>query len=134
MNKAGQKILDGLKDAIDGNFTSVTIDGQRWERRTFLPYTVSVASLADGKTCTFSGQSTRTTEMIERIAKAIIKEGGFLENRETMGFAQRYARAAIEAMREPTEAMLQANGDDWHEGDASWRRMIDAALPPSQAK
>lgn len=28
----GQKIIDGLKDAIAGNMARVTIDGQIWER------------------------------------------------------------------------------------------------------
>ena len=28
----GQRIIDGLKDAIAGNFASVTIDGQTWQR------------------------------------------------------------------------------------------------------
>lgn len=30
---AGQKIIDGLKDAVAGNFARVTIDGQTWERK-----------------------------------------------------------------------------------------------------
>lgn len=44
------------------------------------------------------------------------------------------ARAAIEAMREPTEAMLEIGGDtSIEEGEhiderKAWRRMIDAAL------
>jgi hypothetical protein len=29
---AGAKIIDGLKDAVAGNFSSVTINGQRWVR------------------------------------------------------------------------------------------------------
>lgn len=29
---AGRKIIDGLKDAVAGNFASVTIEGQRWVR------------------------------------------------------------------------------------------------------
>lgn len=28
----GQKILEGLKDAVAGNFSAVTIEGQRWVR------------------------------------------------------------------------------------------------------
>lgn len=28
----GRKIIDGLKDAVAGNFASVTIEGQRWVR------------------------------------------------------------------------------------------------------
>lgn len=33
MSDAGRKILDGLKDAIAGNFVAVTIDGGRWVRQ-----------------------------------------------------------------------------------------------------
>jgi len=29
---SGKKIIDGLKDAVAGNFSRVTIDGQVWER------------------------------------------------------------------------------------------------------
>lgn len=29
---AGSKILDGLRDALSGNFAAVTIEGQRWIR------------------------------------------------------------------------------------------------------
>lgn len=29
---SGRKIIDSLKDAVAGNFASVTIDGQRWMR------------------------------------------------------------------------------------------------------
>lgn len=34
MPNSGQKIIDGLKHAIAGNFARVTIDGQTWERVT----------------------------------------------------------------------------------------------------
>lgn len=30
MSKAGKRILEGLQDAIDGNFASVIIKGTRW--------------------------------------------------------------------------------------------------------
>lgn len=29
---SGAKIIEGLKDAIEGDFTSVTIEGQKWLR------------------------------------------------------------------------------------------------------
>jgi len=32
MSNAGKRIIDGLKDAVEGNFTSVTIEGQTWIR------------------------------------------------------------------------------------------------------
>ena len=73
------------------------------------------------------------TNMIERVADAIISQhdtyhSTFLDS----------ARAAIAAMREPTEAMVDAAVKD-HDNHAShmtsyhcvmeaWRNMIDAAL------
>lgn len=32
MTAAGAKIIEGLKDAVAGNFSAVTIEGQRWIR------------------------------------------------------------------------------------------------------
>ena len=33
MSKLGKRIIDGLQEAIDGDFASVLIDGQTWVRR-----------------------------------------------------------------------------------------------------
>ena len=48
------------------------------------------------------------------------------------------ARAAIEAIREPSKAMVEAALDEWHRGSvAVWRAMIDALLndpPAGQAR
>jgi hypothetical protein len=49
------------------------------------------------------------SEMIERGARAILAEGGFTQDAEAMDFARRYARAVIEAIREPTPEMLEAS-------------------------
>lgn len=94
------------------------------------------------------------TDMIERVARAICRAGG-KDPDETMielggvrtpmwdAFVP-IARAAIEAMREPTEAMVAAMGSDLtDEGEpragtqaslelsrAHWRKGIDAALNP----
>jgi hypothetical protein len=83
------------------------------------------------------------TEMVERVARAILKEAAMLNSPEiqddlTDGFrlnvsrvwAKRYARAAIEAMREPTEAMLVevAEPGDMLRTASVWQAMIDAAL------
>lgn len=45
-----------------------------------------------------------------------------------VGIFRQFARAAIKAMREPTEAMCDA-GDEYNGNDrAVWQSMIDAAL------
>lgn len=76
-------------------------------------------------------------EMIERVARAICLADTGLPEGETADAREWYrcaARAAIEAMREPTDAMLAEGGVAMsfasHPSDAnrSWRAMIDAAL------
>lgn len=88
-------------------------------------------------------------EMIERVAKAIfddfIKQGGespgaYVGNTSEFPFIGldggfdigRAARAAIEAMREPTPRMALANSDasgpDDQQTINDWRAMIDASL------
>jgi DNA polymerase/3'-5' exonuclease PolX len=68
------------------------------------------------------------SEMVERVARAMYGEIDF------RGEAYKKARAAIEAMREPTEQMSTA-GEltpfDCH-SDVTWRAMIDAALGVSE--
>lgn len=77
------------------------------------------------------------SEMIERVAKAIMTA-----NDQSTGIRFSYlchdmARAAIEAMREPTRAMVEAAHDklDWGYPDGvdanfyvAWEEMIDEAL------
>ena len=82
------------------------------------------------------------SEMVERVAKALyiaeigpaigpfdwdIDEAGEVAARNY----RKMARAAIEAMREPTEAMVRAGGDVT-ESDAiaiaTWHAMIDEAI------
>lgn len=89
-----------------------------------------------------------TNSMIERVAKAI-----YDANPEAQRFtwsyadsflkeqARRMGRAAIEAMREPTEDMLNAKAEnvlgtvesinsylDYHSAEQIWRSMIDEIL------
>jgi hypothetical protein len=70
------------------------------------------------------------TEMIERVAEAL--RGEFEPYRVfDEGEAERLARAAIEAMREPTAAMWSAEQPLWALGRPMWdwwRDMIDAVL------
>jgi hypothetical protein len=72
-------------------------------------------------------------DMVERVAKAIATKALGEVGRDYDPFAVQkcipYARAAIEAMREPTEEMFKA-GDlhDTYDFTVAWRPMIDAAL------
>lgn len=70
------------------------------------------------------------SEMIERVAMAILGAMDLTDGLDAIS-ADTYARAAIEAMREPDETMLWAHelpdiGPD--EIRALWQAMIDAAL------
>ena len=97
------------------------------------------------------------SEMIDRVAEALAQSfrdtvakvsgqsweetGVTLPSREVF---ERYARAAIEAMREPTEAMVQSGCVWFRQYDPdfdplsdninnAWQAMIDAALNPTQS-
>lgn len=80
-----------------------------------------------------------TDNMVERVARAICRAGicgprDHIEaevNRNWRKFVLE-ARAAIAAMREPTEAMLDAGNSDGHDPDLhqTYKNMIDAALSP----
>jgi hypothetical protein len=74
------------------------------------------------------------SEMIGRVAEALAKSRGvvIVDEVDYRQFAAD-ARAAIAAMREPTEAMLQAGerqGDGYYNAGpwATWQAMIAAAL------
>lgn len=85
---------------------------------------------------------TAPSGLVERVARAIDPDAWDTE--KLVGarqFAQakalRQARAAIEAMREPTEAMILAHSEngglDFSEHvKTDWRAMIDAALSTSE--
>jgi len=64
--------------------------------------------------------------MIERVARAIEA----LMPNKSASEARIYARAAVAAMRDPTEAMRTAGNaeSDWGTELEVWRAMIDAAL------
>jgi len=71
------------------------------------------------------------SEMVERVARAL---SGWLHGSPSWESCFPMARAAIEAMREPTEAMVWAgradhltvDGEEWSK--PIWQAMIDAAL------
>jgi len=68
-----------------------------------------------------------TDDMIERVARAIYAAECW--DTAAPGFYQHAARAAIEAMREPTEVMLDA-AMQFASCDlkSEWQAMIEAAL------
>jgi len=74
-------------------------------------------------------------EMVDRVARAIYEEGLVRARMvdHTHEAVLAVARAAIAAMREPTEAMLECAGsaEDYADRDNifahAWRAMIDAA-------
>lgn len=80
-------------------------------------------------------------EMIERVARAIFEAMDVADGLDGSS-AERYALAAIEAMREPTDDMARAgfSSDAFRtpmlrleadfEPKAVWQAMIDAALKP----
>lgn len=79
------------------------------------------------------------SEMIERVARAICRAGicgprDHLNEQEDRNWRkfELEARAAIAAMREPTEAMITAADVEVHSDflppHMTWERMIDAAL------
>jgi hypothetical protein len=64
------------------------------------------------------------SEMIERVAMAL-KAAGLNEDHDVR---LSFATAAIEAMREPTRAMIRETGNCQGCEPENWHRMIDAAL------
>lgn len=68
-------------------------------------------------------------DMVEKVARAI-KDAMQPKGAEWGGGYEEAARAAISAMREPTEEMVEAGAaaDDCAGFDAIWPTMISAAL------
>lgn len=85
------------------------------------------------------------SDIVERVAEAIALSGngGTWDdwyNEDQKEFHRKRARAAIHALREPTEAMIEAEPDGDGEWDktnsaacakAFWQAMVDAALAGS---
>ena len=86
----------------------------------------------------------RVKPALERIARALCSQNGLPENTMYQGrpmwedFLPK-ARAALNAIRTPTEAMAEAGGaiggfSDWYEGQYAekasevWKAMVEAAL------
>jgi hypothetical protein len=77
------------------------------------------------------------SETIERVAQAILDSATPYHDKASHRAAlMAQARAAIEAMREPTDEMCKAAGEDRGPDDhwppcTTWQMMIDAALKES---
>ena len=74
--------------------------------------------------------------MVERVGRAIAEANGH-DYELYPKLSEALARAALRALREPTEAMVRANGTSqfeegrrWLDEDAriTWQAMVDAAL------
>jgi hypothetical protein len=79
------------------------------------------------------------SDLIERVSRALCQSAGHdpggkqqvsSGEEENWTFFVQAARAAVEAMRDPTETMIEAARDDVLIADASgvWRTMINVAL------
>lgn len=75
------------------------------------------------------------SEMVERVARAMMYAdwGSDRTPPPDVSIKNYYAmaRAAIEAMREPTAGMVEAT-EGWDSHRVAWQLMIDAALTPSE--
>lgn len=67
------------------------------------------------------------SEMVERVARAILKANAECIGLKYTDLTKAMARAAIEAMRTPTKAQTAAIALDINAAEV-WRAMIDAAL------
>lgn len=78
------------------------------------------------------------SDMITRVAKAICVASGHPWEFAGSGYRETcidFARAALDAMREPTPEMVSAgmgevpeDGSEYEDVEDAWRAMIDAAL------
>lgn len=77
------------------------------------------------------------SEMVERVARAVAEFNEFSWEHCAQSHWIDLARAAIEAMREPTEEMIRVGVKYDHEcaeADGIYRAMIDAALNGAKAQ
>lgn len=70
------------------------------------------------------------SEMVERVARAMAENAGFCWNHCAQSQWMSDARAGIEAMRKPTDAMVDScgNGECGKWAPGAWANMIEAAL------
>lgn len=99
---SGQKIIDGLNDAIAGNFSRVVIQGQTWVRRD-----------GDDKEAAAEASASDPSEADRERARRLTERLGF----DTGGSIQDGIAAAFAAIRAETQAATR-------EADASALRAL----------
>jgi hypothetical protein len=71
------------------------------------------------------------SKMVERVAKEIFIACGYYQKEIGEFILDDWipaARAAIAAMREPTDEMISASNREWPHVRSNWKAMVDAAL------
>jgi hypothetical protein len=69
------------------------------------------------------------SEMINRVAKALHESFDFMRKDDDCIACKKLARIAIEAMKEPTEAIINAGAyDSYMTLEQRWRNMIKVAI------
>ncbi len=95
---SGKKIIDGLKDAVAGNFARVTIDGQTWVRGNY-----SYAHMCRDNHVQIGHNDSRDDEQCP-----LCRADAEIER----------LRAALKELREAAEHDMKMNqGGDEHEGE-----------------
>ena len=86
---AGQRILDGLKDAIAGNFAAVMINGQRWVRSDvqteLVQALLEIAARARFELDSPTEMRDTAFSLIEKTANAALEKAEFLNLEEPRG-------------------------------------------------
>lgn len=127
--KVVERVRHGMASTVDGITVGMVINGGRTEN--------------PGRLYHYGCQPAKTSSMVERVARAMAEKskarqpGMHTLNALKMDGEEDFmqmARAAIEAMREPTEAMSEAmrianmNVAGGYDGPSGWEAAIDAAL------
>jgi hypothetical protein len=89
---------------------------------------------------TFNEDGTKRESMVERVTQLIMEmievRRCSIKPEHNLNYLRAYepiARAVIAAMREPTDAMVEASNREWdgrmsHRSSGAWQAMIDEAL------
>jgi len=116
---SGKKIIDGLKDAVAGNFSRVTIDGQVWER---IDTRAQLSAPADGKESGESGEAWAQTMLEIREFLRDISTGAEITENSRDGATEFVALLDVnfaEYWASPQAAVDQAGQDYFNAIDQS---------------